>query len=381
MKPTLATQRLEDPTVPDLLEQGRRCYPLAVSWIAELGGPQVVSPRSQFLCAALSALASGCHADLGARRWSAPVAEAATLLALLTKVDDDVIDSLAFHGGHATDRRQLSRKTRAYLAPTLQSIEDGRPANAEPRCRLAAELGSRLQRLAAHPRRLQQLLHWIARGWEVQVQAVSVLTAHPGQLEGARVEQVSAAISEAWLLMITLVGSLPADARRGLDAAEEAAFTRWGGPIQRVDALADLTKDVRDGHGCTVPGWLLYQAQKQRYLDAVVAGDAPAVYRMLARHDVDLACLPASGWYDEAAGPLARLPQVAQILRWIHGFLVWRYAVAPGSRRDHQQPQLVRCMGPHRTHFSAYITHVMRVITSPCPDAARPPALKSARRP
>jgi hypothetical protein len=70
------------------------------------------------------------------------------MLSLLTKIDDQVIDALEFHGGPPAcgrDLQALERKTRAYLAPTLASIRSGRPDTAQPRCVLAAALGRRLR--------------------------------------------------------------------------------------------------------------------------------------------------------------------------------------------------------------------------------------------
>ena len=340
------------------LEQGQRCYTLTSTWGDRAAAPgATVAPRSQFLCAALSGLATACYSAVGGGQRADEVAQAAALLALLTKVDDDVIDSLPFHGGWRTPRAVLERRTRAYLAPTLQSLYGCRPANQEARCLLAAEVGHRLRALAVDPARLGRLLYWIRQGWEIQVEAVSVLTGHPSCCSLRRVEQVSGAISGAWLLMITAVGTLPGDAGRGLSAAEEQAFFHWGDAIQRADALADLSKDIRDGHGCTVPGWQLWWSQGRRYLEAMEGRHVRAIRRMLARQLVDLTNLPGQGWVEHASGKLAGLGQVPRMLDWILGFLCWRYSVEQGAATA-THPRVAACVAGRGADYQAYVSAV-----------------------
>ena len=126
-----------------------RLHRLAPALDAADPGGRVV-PRSRLLCAALGSLAEACYGGLGGglggRGRAEEVGDAAALLSLLTKLDDQVIDAPAFHRG--LSRRDAGEKTRAFLAPTLTSICEARPAAPAGRCLLAAELGARLRRLA-----------------------------------------------------------------------------------------------------------------------------------------------------------------------------------------------------------------------------------------
>ncbi len=291
-----------------------------------------VSRRSRHLCAALGALSASCLEALSAApihpALRAQVAEAGALLSLLTKIDDQVIDSLEFHGGWRTERGVLRARTRAWLQPTLRSIVAAAPAADAPRCHLAAELGGRLRALAADPQRLDHLLAIIARGWQIQVEAVARLSAHPATVSGAQVREVTGWISGAWLLMITAIGALPAAVPQPLTASEEAAFYAWGGWIQRADALADLPKDAADGLISSLPGWMLWSEDPASYLEAVTH-QPDQLYAMLARSGVDRACLPPPGALAALEARLARLGSVPSLLRWIHRFLSWRYRTDP----------------------------------------------------
>ena len=62
-------------------------------------------------------------------------------LSLLTKLDDQVIDGLPFHG-RQKDAHALRRRLCGYLWPTLWSILEASPASSgDPRTEMAAELG------------------------------------------------------------------------------------------------------------------------------------------------------------------------------------------------------------------------------------------------
>jgi hypothetical protein len=308
----------------DLLAAGDR-------YLADLG-PAVdaadpdarVEPRSRLLCAALGLLAEAAYRALGGRAHTHAVGRAAAMLALLTKIDDQVIDGLAFHGGAGADRADLRQRTRAFLAPTLASVRAARKATDEPRCAFAAALGVALSELGGDPARRGHLLATIAAGWEIQVSAVAVLTAHPRAVSRAEVAAVTRAISGAWLLMIAMVGTLPADAARAFSPAEEAEFFAWGSAIQRADALADLAKDLADGHLASWPGILLWERAPAAYLDAALRGDAAAVYALVRAHGVDRECLSE---IPERA--LAGLGEVPAILLWIHAYLAGRYEDHP----------------------------------------------------
>lgn len=309
----------------DLLARGDRALAALGPALDAADPHDRVTPRSRLLCAGLGLLAEEAYRALGGRRRTADVGHAAALLSLLTKIDDQVIDALPFHGGAGTDRDALRARTRAFLAPTLASIRAARPETAEPRCALAADLGAALRDLGGDPARRERLLDTIAAGWEVQVEAVAVLTAHPASVTRAAVAEVTRRISGAWLLMIAMVGTLPDDARRAFSASEEEAFFGWGWAIQRADALADLAKDLGDGHLSSWPGVLLWERAGQAYLDAARRGDGAAVYALVREHGVDRRCLPRGEETAALHEALAGLGEVPALLSWIHGFLLRRY--------------------------------------------------------
>lgn len=304
---------------------------------ADPGG--LISPRSRMLCSGLSCLARSAYLALGGRQQLDAVGEAAAMLSLLTKLDDQIIDALEFHGGPlapAPTRRptELDARTRAYLAPTLASIRQARPVSPEPRCLLAAELGQRLRALACSSERLDHLLDTIAFGWEVQVRAVRLLSSPPETVSPAAVAAVSADISGAWLLMITMIGELPADAARPLSAHECASFYSWGLHIQTADALADLAKDTADGLVCSRPGQHLAQREPQLWRRALERGELAPLYAGMVEHDLDLELLPRADELDALADQLGALGQVGAWLRWIHAFLSWRWFIHPACPRE-----------------------------------------------
>jgi hypothetical protein len=315
----------------DLLQAGE-------GWLAELG-PAVsaadphglVEPRSRLLCAGLGVLSQITYRALGGSRVADEVGRAGALLSLLTKIDDQVIDSPAFHGGATRDRAELREATRAFLAPTLASLTAGRAIDAEPRCALAAELGRSLRALAGDPARLLHLLATIAMGWEVQVEAVALLTSHPAKVTRAEVDRITGRISGAWLLMIAMIGALPSDAKRPLSAAEEEAFFAWGSAVQRADALADLEKDLADGHLASYPGRLLWESAPEAYLDALARGDLRAVYALVSEHEIDRACLLDEEDIELLSAELPRLGEVPSLFAWIQGYLADRYLAHPLS--------------------------------------------------
>ena len=304
-----------------------------------------VAGRSRLLCAGLAELALTTYGALGGGRWQRGVAEAAALLSLLTKIDDQVIDDRGFHGGMGTDRGELRERTREYLDPTLRSLQVGFAVTDEPRCALAGELGRRLRRLGGDRDRREHLLDEIARGWGIQVDAVATFTAHPGEVDGDEVARVTRDISGSWLTMISLVGTLPDDAGRAMTSDEEGAILGYGGHIQRADALADLQRDVVDGLIATVPGLRSWQAKGRDYLDACATGDTDALYALTAGSDADLACLPGEGDLDGLDRRLAGLGELPSLLRWIHGFLAGRYLAHAACRREGSDPRFVRFVG------------------------------------
>jgi hypothetical protein len=315
----------------DLLAAGDR-------FLAELGPAATaadpegrVEPRSRVLCAALGLLSVVAYRALGGGQRAAEVGRAGAMLSLLTKIDDQVIDDLSFHGGPSADREELRRRTRAFLAPTLRSLQDACPANEEPRCAFAADLGCALRDLAGERSRLDHLLETIAMGWEVQVEAVCVLTSHPASVRREQVADITRRISGAWLLMIAMVGSLPEDAARPLEAAEEEGFFAWGSAIQRTDALADLAKDLADGHLSSYPGRLLWERAPEAYLDAAARGDFASIYALVRAHGVDRDCLPDPAEVAALSAALPGLGDVRSLLGWIQGYLSNRYSAHPLS--------------------------------------------------
>jgi hypothetical protein len=286
-----------------------------------------VSAQSRLLCAGLGVLSTAAYRALGGRGRADDVGRAGAMLSLLTKIDDQVIDAPVFHQGG--DRRALPARTRAYLAPTLRSIREGRPADAHPRCALAADLGRLLRHLAADQARLDRMLATIAEGWEVQVEAVRVLTSGPAAVTRVEVAAVTRAISGVWLLMIARLGELPGDARRAFTPAEEADFFAFGWAIQRADALADLAKDLADGHLATWPGLLLWERDPDAYLRVAAQGDAAALHALLVAHGVDRACLLDAAEASALASALPDLGEVRALLAFVHDYLSRRYLAHP----------------------------------------------------
>ena len=290
-----------------------------------------VSKRSALLCGALSELALSAYVAVGGNKESDRIREAAMALALLTKIDDEVIDDIKFHKGMSTDRNALRVQTRRYLAPTLAAIR-GVVHGSSERVQLAARLGKSLRSLSAYPERLEHLYRIIDRGWETQVDAVAAFTAHPSCVCEDEIERVTAAISRDWLLMITLIGFLPMDAQRGISDAEENAFSEWGKHIQSVDALTDLKKDLADGHYGTLPGVRAWHTLGDTYLRAAMQ-DSSEVYRQIAYHEIDLSLIPDAATLDKLVAQQAELGALPNLLRWIHGFLLYRYTIHPESHR------------------------------------------------
>jgi hypothetical protein len=312
-------------------EAGRR---LAAPWSRFVDAADVeglVLPRSRWLCAGLGELA-GVTFDALARDPSPSVREdvtrAAAGLSLLTKVDDQRIDGRDFHANIPRDA--LRDQTRAYLAPTLGSVGEGRTKNAEPRCELAAEVGRSFARLAAEDARRKNLLDLIARGWETQVDAVATFTAHPREVDGHWLDDVTARVSGLWLAMMCAVGTLPGAAGRSLRAQEERAILQWGLWMQRADALADLGRDLADGLTCTAAGHALWSRDPEGYGRALASGDAPTLDALVRRYGIDRALRPDVRTRAELVASLASLGELASLLEWTLDHLLGRYDARQG---------------------------------------------------
>jgi hypothetical protein len=275
------------------------------------------------LCAALSGLASWAGGPHQAEVW-----RLSAMLSLLTKIEDQVIDSLPFHGGPArrdeAARAALRAKTAAFLAPSLRAIRSGEVAAGDPSwCVLAAALGRGMEALGG-PRK-HRLLHFIEQGWAVQAEAVELFSRHPSQATLVEVEQVTTRISALWLLMVSACGEL-AEGSAPLTDAEVADFFAWGSPIQRIDALNDLEKDLADGLVSSLPGLLLWQAQGDDFLLDCRRGDWAAIRAHVRRFGVEARCtLPT---------PQATLQGrhgLPERLGWIYAHLAGRYRAKAGD--------------------------------------------------
>lgn len=329
---TAITQRTAQPGAHRLASRGKKTLSLVDDLLDRADRRAPVSARSRLLCAGLGVLAEDAYTALGGDSRREEIGHAAALLSLLTKVDDEVIDARRFHRGplRTATHDELREGTRAYLAPTLRSLHAAYPVANQPRCELAAEIGRSLRGLAATPARLDALLRVIRAGWEVQVDAVDILSRHPEHSTSFEVARVTAAISGYWLLMITMIGALPAETDRMLSQSEQQAFLRWGWYIQRADALADFGKDAEAGLANSWAGHVLYERARDEYIEALRACDTSRLYRLLQDTEADVTCVPASeAPLLRAASELEQLGEVPAWLRWIHGMLTQRYVAHP----------------------------------------------------
>jgi len=284
------------------------------------GDPAGLVPlRSRLLCATLGDLATACYAGLGGTSRAREVGDAAALLSLLTKIDDQVIDSPAFHGGLSP--AAAAARTRAFLAPTLASIQRARPANGEGRCLLAADLGERLRRLSA-PSRLEAFLAMVARGWAVQTEAVATLSRHPAETDPDHILDLTARVGGYWLGGVSLVGALPPEARP-LAPQTFAGFLGWGLKIQSADALADLEKDLRERLLSSLPLSRLHAADPSGCTRALRSDDRVWIYAQLRGWGIDQALLSVPAGVPAPPGGLPDL------LGRIHLHLAGRYRAHP----------------------------------------------------
>jgi hypothetical protein len=322
------------PIATTIADAGARWLAALSASIDEADPDGIVAPRSRLLCAALGLLSSASARSLGASDEAAEEAGlAGAALSLLTKIDDEVIDSLAFHGGPTTPRDEVERRTRAFLAPTeiaLFAGARGEPLGAvelrdRPRARYAHAVGVRLATLGASRDRLEHVLASVALGWHVQARAARVLTADPSVVDEVEVRAATRSISGAWLGMITLVGELARGATRPLHDDEVEAIWDWGSFIQRADALCDLEKDRRDGLVSTFVG----HAAHRRSAPANGTPTTAELYRIVARHGIDRASVPAASERAALGRRLSALAPVEELLSWIFAMLYGRYEAHP----------------------------------------------------
>ncbi len=293
-----------------------------------------ITPSSVRLCASLGELAGAVYDALAPTPDPSvrhAVCEAAAALALLTKVDDQVIDGRPFHGGRATPRAQLRAKTARHLGDTLHALVHAKARGDEPRERLAAFTGAKLHALATTRRRRDAHLALVARGWRTQVDAVAVFTAHPSEVEAATVARVTARVSSQWLAMVSAVGALPLDGPMTARGSHVRGMLLWGRWIQRADALADLARDLDDGLLSTVATHTLWHRAPAATDDALTRGDARALAHLVCAHHVDRALLPSPAALDRAAEALDGLGALPAHLRAVHGYLAARWHALAAS--------------------------------------------------
>lgn len=312
----------------EILDEGRRSLSRLGAEVAAADPHRSVPPRSRLLCAGLARLATEVGAALGAGAREREVADLAASISLLTKIDDEVIDALAFHGGHLTPRVEVARRTCAFLAPTLASMRSASPATSEPRCALAAAVGARIRRLAASGARAEALLDLLAQGWDTQVRAVVTLTDDPARVEPAELDRVTRRISGDWLSIVAACGALPEESSRWLAADEIEAIRDAGLAIQRTDSLCDLEKDQEQGLTST---WAAVAATAAAPLPPRTLA---ALYAAVHDGSIDAASIPSHAERAAIAARLSELGEVASILEWIRRMLLARYLAHPLTRAD-----------------------------------------------
>jgi hypothetical protein len=280
---------------------------------ADPGGS--VLPRSRVLCAGLAELATGVLSVLGPRDREHDVTDLAASLSLLTKIDDEVIDSLEFHGGAASARDFVRKKTEIFLDETRRSIETGEAHSPEPRCLLAARVGRRMRDLAASAASHDALLQLVRDGWRTQADAVALLTGDARAADPGEIDRVTRRISGDWLALIAACGTLPSGSSLSHDEVE--AIRDAGAFIQRADALADLEKDQREGLTST---WAACAIARM-----APATSLPAMYRSAALLDLEREAWPSVAALACVRHRLARFPEIVPALEWIRVMLLSRY--------------------------------------------------------
>ncbi|MDF1663000.1 MAG: hypothetical protein P1V97_14590 [Planctomycetota bacterium] len=345
----------------ELIESGSHFLRELRSVIALADPQSLVKAKPKFLCCALGLLGQVTYDALGGTERRDEVGRAGAQLSILTKIDDQVIDDLTFHKGSALSFEEAREKTKDYLAPTLQSIKTGIPANEEGRSVLGARLGQELKVLAGGQHsRLNQVIDWIEDGWTIQTQAVATLSRHSAELSLEAVEKVTRDISGAWLLMISALGSLPQDAGRSLTAAEREGFYNFGWHIQRADALADMAKDLTDGLISSYPDRLLYSIDNGQYERCIQEQDPKFIYQVCQAREIDKMCMPRAGELTQCAEQLSALGALPDLLNWIHGFLTWRYIVHPQSRRSEDSVEFKEYFARSR-QYRSYVAQVSQL--------------------
>lgn len=331
----------------EVLEEGRTSMSRLGAAVDAADPAGLVLPRSRLLCAGLARLAVEVARSLGAGARQREVADLAASISILTKIDDEVIDSRAFHGGMAADRLLVTRKTAAFLAPTLASMREARPVTTEPRCSLAAHIGGRIRSLAATPARADALLDLLAQGWTTQVDAVVTLTDDPFEVNMGAVDRVTRRISGDWLAIVAACGALPKEAARFIADDEVEAIRDAGLYIQRSDSLCDLEKDQAEGLTST---WAACRASRAR---PAVRGPQrlEALFDIVHGAGIDAAAIPTRSQVESVAARLAGLGGVHGLLEWVRKMLLARYLAHPLTRGTGRG--IVRSVAPEGVSCSA----------------------------
>jgi hypothetical protein len=303
------------------------------------GADAELTAPTRFLCASLGRLSQTVYAALGGARCERQVGLAGALLSILSKVDDQCIDALRFHG-RAGDVEELERMGRRHLGPSLASLLDARPALDEARCRLAADTGALLWSLGAEEGPKDALREELRRGWEHQLRTLLVFTRDPVEVGEAEVARLTADTCASWFQILALVGTLPEDARRGLAPGELDAIGGMAWRIQLADNLCDLEKDLRAGLRSTWPALILDRraGPSIRVDPRAEAQDLERAlgraYRAVRSHEIDREALLTEAERARWSEGLAALGAFWDHLLWLHGFLLGRYLAHPRCARS-----------------------------------------------
>ena len=327
----------------DLAAIALRQWPLLNAIMGDDDLDEPLSQGTALLCCGLGLLSLEVYLSLGGKQHIEEVERAAALFSLVSKIDDQRVDARNFHAG--LDKDDVQVRAELYLHATLDSIEAGLPLHDEPRLRLAAALGSTLQDLAGGSSRLERFSQLLDLGVELQVATTTGFTSPPSEVPMDTIEVLTADTPLAWFAAILSIGTLPEDAERGLSSAETEALRAWACYLQWADNLADLEKDLEQGHTSCYLGRSLWEQHPKEYEDAVEKGDWAAVYHLLAEEDLDRSLLPDQEHLEELGEALAELGGLQDLFAWIHRFLITRYVEHRFCARSHRDEEFAAYHG------------------------------------
>jgi hypothetical protein len=299
-----------------VIERGRASLGRLGRAIDDADPEGLVLPRSRVLCAGLAELAVTVLGALSPVSDEGEVVDLAASLSLLTKIDDEVIDSLSFHGGQSAPRGRVRARTEAFLGVTLRAIESGASESSEPRAVFAADVGRRIRTLAATAEARDALLLLVRQGWRTQVDAVTTLTDDPLRVDLHEVDRVTRRISGDWLALIAACGALPSGGC--LSGPEVEAIRDAGELIQRADSLADLEKDQREG---LTSSWAACRLAESGLDTTSLA----ARYHACSALGLEQRASPGPALAETIRLRLGRIPELAGWLDWIRSMLLARH--------------------------------------------------------